>query len=126
MALLQDPDQVQPDTSPLNVHVEDPDLHPLPGSQDQAAAALADRQLVQGDVALMDKARAANADIYKSSEQGRVVHSACQHRTHLEVAHRHDSPLKVRLPEIWGRQKREKEEFSHRKLTRLQRLSARI
>lgn len=102
---MQDPDQVQPDPSPVRVHVQDPDLHPLPGAQGQAAAALARRQLVQGDVALVDEARAANADIHESPEQRGVVHPAGQHRAHPQVTHGHDAPLKVRLPKIWGWQK---------------------
>lgn len=103
--LLQDPDQVQADPSPLRVHIQDPNLHPFPRSQGQATAALADRQFVQGDVALVDEARAADTDIYKSPEQSCVVHPASQHRTHPQITHRHNAPLKVRLPKIWGWQK---------------------
>lgn len=102
--LLQDPDQVQPDPSPLRVQIQDPDLHPFPGSQRQAAAALADGQFVQGDVALVDEARFADTDIYKSPEQSGVVHPARQHRAHPQIAHRHNAPLKVRLPETWKRE----------------------
>ncbi len=107
MTLLQDPDQVQADPSPLRVHIQDPNLHPFPRSQGEATAALADRQFVQGDAALVDEARAANTDIYKSPKQSCVVHPARQHRTHPQITHRHNAPLKVRLPKIWGWQKRE-------------------
>lgn len=100
MTLLQDPDQVQPDPSLLMVHIQDPDLHPFPRSQRQTAAALADRQFVRGDFALVDEARAANTDIYKSPEQSCVVHPARQHRAHPQITHGHNAPLKVRLLKI--------------------------
>lgn len=105
MTLLQDPDQVQADPSPLNVHVEDLDLHPLPRTQSQAAAPLVDGQFVWSDSALVDEACVSHAYVYKGPEQRRVVHAARQHRAHLQVAHGHDAPLKVRLPKIWGLQK---------------------
>lgn len=104
--LFQDSDQIEPNPSPLQVNIQDPDLHPLPRSQHQTATTLANRQLVQSDVALVDEAWAPNADIYKCPEQCGVVHTAREHRTHLQITHRHDAPLKVRLAKIWRWQKK--------------------
>lgn len=114
MTLLQDPDQIQADTPPVMIHIQDPDFNPLPGPQCQAAAPLADGQLVGGDVAFVNESWTADADIDERAEQSSVFHPARQHGTHPQVAHWHDALFEICLPKIWGRQKEREREREDR------------